>query len=151
MLLNQSYQTTRHVSNEIVWFPFWSGTPLRCIQYIHYTNEPANPDVQNQCSFTSKPAQAPWGATPAKFPHQTCRHGHPEARSQPTPTQVAETPASATATIVTTTGLGQGDGASTRPANQPGMLVMKWCGSHFGPAPPCDAYNIYITLTNRRT
>ena len=30
MLLNQSYQTTRHVSNEIVWFPFWSGTPLCC-------------------------------------------------------------------------------------------------------------------------
>ena len=144
-------QSTRHVSIEIVWFPFLSGPFLYCTHQMHYTNKPANLNVQHQCNFTSKPAQAPWGATPAKFHNQTCRHGNPEAGSQPTPTQVAETPASATATSVTTTGLGPSDGAPTRPANQPGMPVMKWCGSHFGPAPPCAVHTKYIAKPNRRT
>ena len=76
---------------------------------MHYKGEPANLDVQNHCSFTSNPAQAPWGATLAKLHNHTCRHGNPEARDQPKPTQVAEPPASTTATTVTTTGLVQGD------------------------------------------
>jgi hypothetical protein len=69
--------------------------------------------VQNQCSFRCHLAQAPWGATLAMLHNHTCKHGNPEARNQPTPTQVAEAPASTTpTTIVTTTVHVQGGVAS---------------------------------------